>query len=151
MSLLSYNESIAVCAQQENPFVQSKPYNPDHVFGWVVAYLLGGEAPLTTEEIDHATAVYTATIETLIGKGLSVTESTVIEHKAEILAYVDTLLSEGQTGQTVQFTAVASKTEAWLVAASEDYFEVQGIRIKKQWVCIAAAIILLLLILKFFK
>jgi hypothetical protein len=151
MSLLSYNESIAVCAQQENPFVQSKPYNPDHVFGWVVTYLLGGEAPLTSEEIDHATAVYTATIETLLGKWLAVTEATVNQHKAEILAYVDRLLGGGEVKAPVQTTAAAPQTEPKLLSSTEDYFEEQGIRVKKQWVAIAAAIILLLVLIKIFK
>jgi hypothetical protein len=150
MSLLSYNESIAVCAQQENPFVQSKPYNPDHVFGWVVTYLLGEEAPLTTQEIDHATAVYTATIETLVGKGLSVTEATVIQHKAEILAYVDTLLNGGEVKATVESSNLAT-TEPKTAGVPEDYFEMQGIRVKKQWAAIAAAIILLLVLIKIFK
>jgi len=120
MSLLSYNESISVCAQQENPFVSQKPYNPDHVFGWVVEYLLGGQTPLTTEEIEHAKAVYSATIETLLSKGEAVTEATVIQHKDEILALVENLLSEGQATVTVEKpAAAATQTEQTSGPATE--------------------------------
>jgi hypothetical protein len=144
MSSLSYNESISICAQQENPFVANKPYNPDQVFGWVVDYLLEGESPLTTEEIEHAKTVYISALETLLGQDLAVTEANIIQYKNEILGIARSITDEPAT--------VSSPAPAKSPApAVDDYFECQGIRIPKMWAKAATVLILILILVKILK
>ncbi len=47
--MLSLNEQNAICAQQENPFVENKPYNPDAILSNVVTHLMDGFAPAPGE------------------------------------------------------------------------------------------------------
>jgi hypothetical protein len=153
--MLTYNESISVCAQNENPFVENKPYNPDHVLGWIITHLLEGFYPANADEADYLKQLYIATIQLLMEKQIPVNEQSIVTMRDEIKAFLEADCSEVATPSETSPRAITDAlTKIGYSTTGQDYrFDAMGksLTVKKYYIHIAVVVLIILLLIKFLK
>lgn len=162
MRLLSYNEQIAVHAQNENPFAQNKTYSPNEVLGHIITHLMCGNEPMpgNPEAAQAAKTLYTATLATLHEKNLAITEQNIVLCKDEILlAAVEVekeclQANESETDAQVAVVQPSAATPAATLKECDSIrleFGRKGIVLKKEWIKWGVIAIIILLIIKILK
>jgi hypothetical protein len=151
--MLHYNESIAICAQSENPFVENKPYNPDHVIGFVVTHILDGIAPGPgdSEGADYLKRLYIATIQVLMEKQMPVTESSIVQMRDEIEAKVNGIAAVSAKVETSVAATASPCYAADLQKSVKFSLAGKSLTVKKQYIQWAVIALLILLLIKIFK
>jgi hypothetical protein len=84
MKTIHLNEQMQICADQQNPFVQNKPYNPDQVMGYVIKHLLRNVYPVSVQEEQNAQHLYITAVQYLLSRDLAVTEANIVKNRAGI-------------------------------------------------------------------
>jgi hypothetical protein len=155
--MLSLNEQKAICAQQENPFVENKPYNPDAILSFVVTHLMDGLAPAPgdSEAADYAKQLYIAAIQTLYELDMPINEQSIVKMRDQIIERV--------TSKDAPATVVAETEkpacyatdlkESDRGASPSIQFNVAGksLTVKKQWIQWAVIALIILILIKIFR
>jgi hypothetical protein len=156
--MLSLNEQKAICAQQENPFVENKPYNPDTILSFVVTHLMDGFAPAPgdSEAADYAKQLYIAAIQTLHELDMSINEQSIVKMRDEIIARVSTKEDATTPAATIEEKPacyVADLKESDGGASPSIQFNVAGksLIVKKQWIQWAVIALIILILIKIFR
>jgi uncharacterized Fe-S center protein len=150
--MLNPNEAKAICAQNENPFVENKPYNPDVILSHVITHLMDGFAPAPgdKEKADLAKQLYIAAIQTLHESDMPVIEQSIVKMRDAIIEKV--LPSEVATSK--EDTQAIEEAPCYAADLKESVrFNVAGksMTVKKQWIQWAVIAILILLLIKLFR
>jgi hypothetical protein len=150
--MLSLNEQKAICAQQENPFVENKPYNPDAILSYVVTHLMDGfpPAPGDTENADYAKRLYIATIQTLYESDMPINEESIVKMRDQIIDRVTPQVAPATTEQAVTPAEPACYADNLKESVK---FNVAGksLTVKKQWIQWGVIAIIILLLIKILR
>ncbi len=153
--MLSYNDSISICAQQENPFVENKPYNPDHVLAYVITHLLDGLAPQIGDNVaaDHLKRLYITTIQVLHEKEMPINEASIVQMRQLILERIHNI-SPVKTATTLPQASIATPAPCYVTDLTNAVrYDIAGKRltVKRLWIQWSVLILISLLLIKIFK
>ena len=158
--MLSYNETIAISAQQQNPFVENKPYNPDQVLEDVVVHLLDGfyPGPGDSEGADYLKKAYIETLQVLHEKDLEVNENSIVDMREAILTRLNAnggALPSNATTTALTTTSTPTETSTCYATDLKESakFNLAGkqLIVKKQWIHWAVIALVILILIKIFK
>lgn len=150
--MLSYNETIAISAEQQNPFVENKPYNPDQVLEDVVVHLLDGfyPGPGDSEGADYLKRAYIETLQVLHEKDMAIDENSIVEMRDAIL----TRVNAPATTTAIATTSTPTEPTCYATDLKESVkFNLAGkqLTVKKQWIHWAVIALIILILIKIFK
>jgi hypothetical protein len=149
--ITSIGEQKAIDANNQNPFVDSKQYNPLDVVRWVITYLQDGEVPTTVEGEEQSKDLYIATLEFLQKQGLEVNESNIIAMKEKILEFVDSMQEAASEEGDVSSVTIDADVEKESQDPADEHKGCLCQYFKHPYVRLGAILLAVLLIIKILK